>query len=85
MSAFGAVADWQLAASAVVTGNGKEWGGSRPSAHGLSHFRAERLKLGGKRTAPEPTDLATMYLANDQPESGALADRPSRSEPPLKA
>ena len=31
-AAIGAEADWQLSASAVVTGNGKNWGGSRQSA-----------------------------------------------------
>ena len=32
MSAYGAVADWQLSASAVINGNGKNWVESRLAA-----------------------------------------------------
>ena len=40
MSASGAVADWQLSASAVIIGNGKNWGGSRhyPLGYQMSDF-----------------------------------------------
>ena len=35
-STHGAVADWQLSASAVINGNGKNWVVSRRSRYGFS-------------------------------------------------
>ena len=47
MSGSGAEANWLLAAFAVITGNGKNWVGSRPTASGDWHGRAKRREVSG--------------------------------------
>ena len=46
MTATGAVADWQLAASALVTGNGRNWVDMRRSAYGHRHIESQPYAKG---------------------------------------
>ena len=50
LAGIGAVADWQLAASDVVSGNGKKWGGNRLAACSVRRRDRERQELGGMLT-----------------------------------
>lgn len=55
-------ADRRLSALAQLGTNGGNWGVSRLSAHGLTHFRAERLK---KRVATIPAGCGMLTAKAD--------------------
>ena len=66
MAATGAVADWQLAASAVINGNGKNWVGCGQSAIGPRSSKAViavMARIGSEAAAQFQFPDTWRYLA----------------------